>query len=184
MATIVNFDTSTYPEGLKYRTVGQTTGSSSYALTGARALFTINNEVIAWGREWTFREDVGTEPVEVVGMFEPVEYAITSYRITLTLGMFRILGRPTHDITGKGFGFTDKLTTPTPNALKHYLLTLPEMSVELYVYDPTKTDNNGYVKIGTCHRTKYAGREFRFGARELIVYNITFNAIYFIEEND
>lgn len=170
---------------LEYRDSVLKNGTSSYALTGARCLFLLNGNVIGWGREWSLTVEITQEPMVVVGMFEPVEWTPMEYRVSLTTSFFRLFGFPLHRLIKDKSGnvkeaLFDKLT-PTPDGLKDWILSLPELDVELYAWDSI---DKRYKKIGTCYRAKVSRYETRFAPREFVAFGVSFNAIYYVEEND
>ncbi len=171
-------------EALRYKTITDPTGQSSYAITGPRCLFYAGDFLIGWGREWSLTVETAFEPMQVVGMFEPLEYTPVGYTISLTVSIFRLLQYPLHKMLDKqaGIGIVPRLNSASPDELKNWILSIPEMDIELYTFDPQSQQR--YKKIGSVKRAKFGRMDTRFGVREFVIYNVSFNAIYFVEGED
>lgn len=67
--------------------------------TGARAIVSVNNEVVGVFDSCTWTVNHGAEPIHTLGRFNPQEIALTSYEaVTVNCSGFRVIGQGVHKL--------------------------------------------------------------------------------------
>lgn len=71
----------------------------SKTLTGARAVISVDNQVVGIYESCTYGLNYGVEPIHILGKFGPDEIVVTSYEsITVQCSGFRVIGSGAHTL--------------------------------------------------------------------------------------
>lgn len=133
----------------------------THAITGARAIFTINSTNIAIASNCTYEWKHEVHPIEVVDQVLIAEHAETGVRVEFSCDTFRVLGKSATSI-----GLQPKLIN---------LLTQPELTVTL------QDKITGTVLLALTG-VKFTGRSGRVNARGVWTETLTFSAIAAFDE--
>lgn len=133
----------------------------SQAVSGARAVFSINNTNMAIASNCTYEWKHEVHPIEVVDELEIAEHAETGVRIEFTCDTFRVFGKSvTND------GIQPKLQN---------ILTQPELTATI------RDKVTGGILLALT-RVKFTGRNGRVNARGVWTETLTFSAIRATDE--
>ena len=151
--------------------MGLQRGQKGKIYTGARARFSIEGKTVGYARNVSGSEAIEYVPVEVLDNIEVEEYVPVAYRVTLTAGMFRIVGE-----TLKSNGL---FPSNGQNSSQHLLniLATGELNAQL---EDTKT---GKI-IAQFTQVKVASHNFATDAKGLVGEDVEFNAIRMQDESE
>lgn len=133
----------------------------SQAITGARAIFSINNTDMAVASNCSYEWKHEVQPIEGVDLLEIQEHAETGIRIEFTCDTFRVFGNSVTNL-----GIQPKLAS---------VLTQPELTVTI------RDKITGGVLLALT-RVKFTGRSGRINARGVWTETLTFAAITATDE--
>lgn len=144
---------------------------ASQVLVGGRVKFVLNGQVIAWGFGVSWSEEMPQEAVDVLDRYEPAEYAVTGYRVTLNARIFRVPGESLRTLGlwpsgGEG-----------PEALRTNILSFAEMDAQV-------EDSYTGTVVARFHRVKPQSRNVDISPRGIVAKNVSFTAIYHMDEGD
>lgn len=151
--------------------MGLQRGQKGKIYTGARARFSVEGKVIGYARNVSGSETIEYIPVEVLDNVEVEEFVPVAYRVTLTAGMFRIVGE-----TLKSNGM---FPSNGQNASDHLLniLATGELNAQL---EDTKTKKI----IAQFTQVKVASHNFTTDAKGLVGEDVEFVAIRMQDESE
>lgn len=89
----------------------------SQTSTGARVVFRVNGQKVAFAQALNYSVAHAHQPVDVLDQLEPAEYAETGYTVNFTVSMFRVAAQ-----SAISLGLRPKLQD---------ILTQPELTAEL-----------------------------------------------------
>lgn len=148
---------------------------NSQVVVGARGRFMINGQQIGFASGVTWSEEYAQEPVDVLDRYEPAEYAITGYRVTLSCAMFRAIS-DTQDNSLRAANLWPKGGI-TSDALRENILNFPIMSASAH---EVKTDK----LIASFAGVRPASRNFTLSPRGLLGKNVSFTALFLTDSGD
>ena len=128
----------------------------SQTSTGARVVFRVNGQKVAFANSVTYTVAHGHNPVDVLDQLEPAEYAETSYTVNFTATIFRVANQ-----SAISLGLRPKLQD---------ILTQPELTAELI-------DRVSGVNIFLIERVKCTQEDFNVDARSLGQLTLSFVGI-------
>lgn len=67
--------------------------AASFTMSGARSIFLINSQPVAFAGGVSGSEQVGYEPVDVLNLLEVREFVPVAYTCTLSAQIFRVVGQ-------------------------------------------------------------------------------------------
>lgn len=136
--------------GIVHGPTGPLGQAASHAVTGARVVFKLSGNKVAWATSVSYTINHMHEPVNVLDQLEPEEYAEVGYYVNFSASGFRI---PGFSAIGQnaGGGFMPKLSD---------ILFQPELTAEI-------TDKITGQTILTVKRCKCIERSGSIGARDL-----------------
>lgn len=146
-------------------------GQKGKIYTGARARFSVEGKVIGYARNVSGSETIEYQPVEVLDNIEVEEHVPIAYRVTLTAGMFRIVGE-----TLKSNGLFPPNGQDSSTHLLNILLT-GEMNAQL---EDVKT---GKI-VAQFTQCKVSGHNFTVDARGIVGEDCEFVAIRMADESE
>jgi hypothetical protein len=146
-------------------------GQKGRIYTGARARLSVEGKIIGYARNVNGSESIEYTPIEVLDNVEVEEWVPTAYRVTLTAGMFRIVGD-----TLKSNGLFPNNGTDTAEHLTNILAT-GELSAQL---EDTKT---GKI-ISQITGVKVASHNFTVDARGVVGEDVEFVATRMMDESE
>lgn len=132
--------------------------------TGARARFSIQGIQVGYARNVAGSEAIEYSPVDVLNNIQVEEFVPVAYRVTLTAGMFRIIGE-----TLKKQGWFPKLGQSTQEHLEN-ILTGDDMVA-------TVEDSKTNEIFATYEQVKIASRNWTIDARGIVGEDVEFVAI-------
>lgn len=144
---------------------------NSNVLVGARARFFLNGQPIAYAFGVSWSEDLSQEAVEVLDRYEPAEYAITGYRVSLSCRLFRVPGQSL-----KSLGLWPKGAT-TSDGLRENILNFGLMNAT--VFEP-KLDK----VVAKFEQIRPMSHNFDVTPRGLVGENAAFSCVYATDEGD
>lgn len=135
----------------------------STVMTGAKAIFRINGQQVAWASSVEYNEEVMLEEVNTLDNIAVQEYAEVGYRVEMTCRVFRVSG-----LSPKGplYNFMSKLQ----NILTQGVLTADITQV-----------TDGAV-IASLEQVKLATRQVTVESRGIMTETWTFKAIKATDE--
>jgi hypothetical protein len=148
--------------------------------SGARAIFRVNTDKVAFASGCSGGEEIQYEPVDVLDNIETQEHVPTGYRVNLSAEVFRTI----KGVTGaqapkdgtygslKEMGIFPKAGADPLNVLKS-----GEMSASI-------TDRLTQKTIMQVERVKAASHNFSVTARGIVGQNVTFVAIRMKDESE
>lgn len=128
----------------------------SQTSTGARVVFRVQGQKIAFANAFNYTVAHAHQPVDVLDQLEPAEYAETGYTVNFTANMFRIA-----DQSAIALGLRPKLQN---------ILTQPELTAELIDRVTGKT-------LALLERVKCTQEDLSVDARSLAQLTLSFVAI-------
>lgn len=128
----------------------------SLTSTGARVVFRVNGQKIAFANAINYTVAHAHQPVDVLDQLTPAEYAETGYTVNFTATMFRISNQ-----SALALGLRPKLQN---------ILTQPELTAELI-------DRVTGATIFLLERVKCTQEDFNVDARSLAQLTLSFVAI-------
>lgn len=143
----------------------------THVIVGARAKFTLNGQLMAWAFGVSVSEEMPQEAIEVLDRYEPAEYAVTAYRVTMNARVFRI---PSESLRTLGLW---PLASTGSDALRQNILNFPEMNAEVQ-------DSGTGVVIAALKRVRPQSRNLDITPRGVVGENVSFTAVYMLEEGD
>ena len=151
--------------------MGLQRGQKGKIYTGARARFSVEGKIIGYARNVSGSETIEYQPVEVLDNIEVEEFVPIAYRVTLTAGMFRIVGE-----TLKSNGLFPNNGPDTATHLLNILAT-GELNAQL---EDTKTGK----LISQITQVKVASHNFSGDARGIVGEDVEFVAIRMMDESE
>jgi hypothetical protein len=133
----------------------------SVTSTGARVVFRVNGQKVAFANAMNYTVSHGHQPVDVLDQLTPVEYAEVSYTVNFTCTMFRIANQSAISI-----GLRPKLQN---------ILTQPELTAELI-------DRVNGQTLMLLERVKCTQEDMNIDARSLGQVTLSFVAIKMSDE--
>jgi len=128
----------------------------SQTSTGARVVFRVNGQKIAFANSVTYTVAHAHQPVDVLDQLEPAEYAETGYTVNFTATIFRVSNQSAINL-----GLRPKLQD---------ILTQPELTAEL-------VDRITGVTIFLIDRVKCTQEDLNIDARSLGQLTLSFVGI-------
>lgn len=151
--------------------MGLERGQKGKIYTGARARFSVEGKIVGYARNVAGSETIEYQPVEVLDNIEVEEFVPIAYRVTLTAGMFRLVGE-----TLKSNGLFPNNGTNSSEHLLNILMT-GELNAQL---EDVKT---GKI-IAQITQVKVAGHNFTVDARGIVGEDVEFNAVRMQDESE
>jgi len=143
---------------------------SNQVLTGARARFTLNGKTVAWAYGVSWSEELTQDPVDVLDKLEPVEYAYTGYRVTLSAQVYRVPGESLKS------GLLWPKNNGSSEDLKNNVYGFAEMEAVI-------EDSRTGTVIASFTKVKPQARNLSVTPRGIVGKNVTFTAIYIVRED-
>lgn len=128
----------------------------SQTSTGARIVFRVNGQKVAFANSLSYTVAHAHAPVDVLDQLEPAEYAETGYTVNFTATMFRVSNQ-----SAISLGLRPKLQD---------ILTQPELQAELI-------DRITGVTLMLIERVKCTQEDFNVDARSLGQLTLSFVGI-------
>lgn len=128
----------------------------SLTSTGARLVFRVNGQKVAFANAVNYTVAHAHQPVDVLDQLTPAEYAETGYTVNFTANMWRV-----SDQSALALGLRPKLQN---------ILTQPELTAEMIDRITGKT-------IFLLERVKCTQEDFQADARSLAQLTLSFVAI-------
>jgi hypothetical protein len=157
--------------------------------SGARAVFKVDDQKIAFASNVDVSEEIMYEPVDVLDNIEVMEHVPVGYRVTISCGIFRtvkstiwdnssLMKTPANVATGNGVkqGLSGSVRDMGIYPKVGHILTSGVMTVSLY--DRLSTH------LITLQDVKAQTYNFSVTARGIVAQNLTFVAIRAREEGD
>lgn len=152
---------------------------STNVFSGARAIFRINNEKVAFASGCDGSEEVMYEPVDVMDNLEVQEYVPVGYRVSFSCAIFRTVkgttnARPPKEGmygSPKAMGIFPSITDPKA------ILTKGTLTCEIQ-------DTITKQTIMQLEEVKCASNNWSVTARGIVGTNLTFNAIRMKDETE
>lgn len=139
-------------------------GEKGLVFTGARARLVINGKKVGWATSVSGSEEIQYDEVEVLDNIQIQEHVPVRYRVTLSMGLVRIVGR-----TLKSEGFFPKIGGSAEDHLKN-ILTNGELVV-------TVEDNETGKILATYEQAKVASHNWTINATGIVGEDVSFVAI-------
>jgi hypothetical protein len=133
----------------------------SQTSTGARVVFKVSGQKVAFANAMNYSVAHGHQPVDVLDQLAPAEYAEVSYTVNFTCTMFRVAGQ-----SAISLGLRPKLQD---------ILTQPELSAELI-------DRVNGQTLMRLERVKCTQEDMNIDARSLGQVTLSFVAIKMSDE--
>jgi len=133
----------------------------SQTTTGARVVFRVNGQKIAFANALNYTVAHAHQPVDVLDQLTPAEYAETGYTVNFTATMFRVSNQ-----SAISLGLRPKLQN---------ILTQPELTAELI-------DRITGATIFLIQRVKCTQEDFNVDARSLAQLTLSFVGIKMSDE--
>lgn len=146
-------------------------GQKGKIYTGARARFSVEGKIVGYARNVNGGEAIQYDPVNVLDNIEVEEFVPVAYTVTLTAGMFRIVGE-----TLKSNGLFPTNGQDSAQHLLNILLS-GEMNAQL---EDTKT---GKI-ISQITQVKVASHNYAVDARGIVGEDVEFVAIRMQDESE
>lgn len=151
--------------------MGLQRGQKGKIYTGARARFSVEGKIVGYARNVSGSESIEYQPVEVLDNIEVEEHVPIAYRVTLTAGMFRIVGE-----TLKSNGLFPVNGKDSSDHLLNILLT-GELNAQLEDVVTGKI-------VAQVTQVKVATRNFTVDARGIVGEDVEFVAIRMQDESE
>lgn len=133
----------------------------SQTSTGARVVFRVNGQKVAFAQAMNYSVSHAHQPVDVLDQLEPAEYAETGYTVNFSCSMFRVAGQ-----SAIAIGLRPKLQD---------ILTQPELTAELI-------DRVNGQTLMLLERVKCTQEDLNIDARSLGQVTLSFVAIKMSDE--
>lgn len=133
----------------------------SQTSTGARVVFRINGQKVAFAQALSYSVAHAHQPVDVLDQLEPAEYAETGYTVNFNVTMFRVANQ-----SAIALGLRPKLQD---------ILTQPELTAELI-------DRVNGSTLMLLERVKCTQEDLNIDARALGQVTLSFVAIKMSDE--
>jgi hypothetical protein len=150
-------------------------------LSGARSVFSINSQKLAYAGGVSGQENIDHQQVDVLDMLAVLEHAPVGYRASLNANLFRIVG--TVQAAAQGVGVRPGGPIEQGGSIK-LLGIMPKETFILRSGSLTATIQDK-IHSQTAYRfdqVKTTSRSFDIRARSLVTENIGFNAIRVVDE--
>jgi hypothetical protein len=163
---------------------------STNTFSGSRAIFRVQNKVVAYAAGVDVNEEFSYEPVDVLDNIATSEYVPVGYRVSFTCQIFRTVANTVS---------TGPISTTGPNApTEGQLGSLKNPSIGILPRNsgtPSEILTNGYLSASITDRLtnttlyrlqecKATSNSFSTTARGIVSQQIGFNAIRLLEEAD
>lgn len=139
----------------------------SGVFSGARALFAINNQPVAYAGGVSGSESIDYEPVDVLDLLEVKEFVPVAYRATLSAQIFRVIGQSLKALN----------IFPAPTQADGGLSILTSGDLTCQIQD--RLDNKIMAQFQNC---KCSEHSFDVTARGITSENVTFVTIRMKDE--
>jgi hypothetical protein len=140
---------------------------SAKIMTGARAIFSINDKPVAYSSNVDGNEEIMYEPIDVLNNLLVQEHAPTGYRVTLNASFFRV---PNASL--KAAGIFPSASQPVANILKANPMTA------------NIQDANTDAIVAQVEGVKPQTKSFTIQARSVFSEQCSFVAILMRDESD
>jgi len=137
--------------------------AASNTFSGARAIFQINSDAVAFAGGVSGSEEIDYEPVDVINLLEVREHVPVAYRVTLSAQVFRVVGSSL-----KKLGIM-------PNQSE--IITVDDLEASIQDVVTQKT-------IALFQGVRTAGHSFDITARGIVSENVNFVAIRVKDETE
>ena len=148
------------------------TGGKGRIITGARSRFTVNGKVVGYAKGVNVSENISYEPIEVLDNIEVEEHVPTSYSVTFSASMFRLI-----NTTLKSEGMFPSNGANAEEHLENILLTSGIMKATI---EDTKT-NKIYTEL---QEVKITSHNWSIDARGVVGEDVEFVAIRVSDESE
>lgn len=140
-------------------------------ISGARAIFSLNSQVIGWARNFSMSESTEYIPIEVLNNIEVAHHVPIAYRVSASASMIRILNS-----SFKSLGFVPKIGTDPSSHIAN-ILALPDMVCSI-------ADTVTNTTLATITNVRISDTSFSVDSRGVMGMDCTFAAIRVLDESE